>query len=121
MSRTSGTHRTSAVNESEAALGRGGSALVAVDVGTSGARAVAFDLEGRLLLQVRRPFGTVMSQPGWAEQDARTWRSSATSAVGALVRSLGPRWQIEAIGLTGQCPSMVPVDRRGEPLRAGII
>jgi len=92
-----------------------------VDVGTSGARAVAFDLDGHLLLQVRRPFRTFMSKPGWAEQDARAWRSSAISAIGALLRSLGPRWQVEAIGLTGQCPSMVPVDRRGEPLRAGII
>ena len=109
------------MNEPEAGLGGGGSALVAVDVGTSGARAVAFDLKGRLLLQMRRPFGTVMSQPGWAEQDARVWRSGATSALGGLLRGLGPRWQIEAIGLTGQCPSIVPVDRRGEPLRPGII
>ena len=109
------------MNAPPAAVARGGSALVAADIGTSGARAVAFDLEGNLLLQVRRPFETAMSKPGWAEQDARAWRSTAISALGALFRSLGPGWQVEAIGLTGQCPSMVPVDRRGDPLRAGII
>ena len=35
---------------------RAGEMLVAVDVGTSGARAAAFDLDGRRLLEVRRPY-----------------------------------------------------------------
>jgi len=52
-------------------------ALVAVDVGTSGARAAAFDLEGERRLEIRRPYPTHIPRPGWAEQDAARWRSAA--------------------------------------------
>ena len=95
--------------------------LVAVDVGTSGARAAAFDLAGRAVGQVRRSFPTILAQPGWAEQDARLWRSASLAALGGLVRALGGRHRILAIGLTGQCPSVVPLDARDEPLRLGLI
>ena len=99
---------------------RNADVLVAVDVGTSGARAAAFDLAGRLVGQVRRPYPTVLARPGWAEQDARRWRSASIGALAALVELLGKR-RILAIGLTGQCPSVVPLDARGEPLRLGLI
>jgi xylulokinase len=95
--------------------------LVAVDVGTSGARAAAFTLDGLQLLEVRRAYPTSMPRDEWAEQDARRWRDASLSALGALIRQLGPGSLIHAIGLTGQCPSVVPIDRRGEPLRPGII
>jgi sugar (pentulose or hexulose) kinase len=95
--------------------------LVSVDVGTSGARATAYDTAGRMLLEVRRPYPTQTPRDGWAEQDASSWRSSSLSALGALVKQLGPRHTIHAIGLTGQCPSVVPVDGHGEPLRPGLI
>ena len=98
-----------------------GEVLVAVDVGTSGARAAAFDLHGRPAGQVRRPFPTTIPRDEWAEQDATSWRRAALSALGALTAQLGLRHPILAIGLTGQCPSVVPVGRRGEPLRPGII
>jgi xylulokinase len=95
--------------------------LVSVDVGTSGARATAYDTAGTMLLEVRRPYPTDTPRDGWAEQDATSWRSASLSALGVLVRQLGPRHTIHAIGLTGQCPSVVPVDGHGEPLRPGLI
>jgi sugar (pentulose or hexulose) kinase len=95
--------------------------LVSVDVGTSGARATAYDTAGALVLEVRRPYPTRTPRDGWAEQDAGRWRSSSLSALGALIGQLGSRHAIHAIGLTGQCPSVVPVDGRGTPLRPGLI
>lgn len=96
-------------------------ALVSVDVGTSGARATAFDTSGEQLLEVRRPYPTRMPHDGWAEQDATSWRDASLSALGKLFADLGPRHTIHAIGLTGQCPSVVPIDGHGAPLRPGII
>lgn len=103
-----------------------GGLLVAIDVGTSGARAAAFDLDGRRLLEARRGYPTHSARPGWAEQDARAWRSAAIGALGDLVRrvvadGLGRAAEVKAIGLTGQCPSVVLVDGRGEPVSAGLI
>ncbi len=93
--------------------------LVAIDVGTSGARAAAFGTDGTELGEVRRSYPTALPGEGRAEQDARRWQSAALSALTSLVRGLNQ--QIAAIGLTGQCPSVVPLDHRNQPLRPGII
>src|SRR6202012_1817355 len=65
-------------------------ALVAIDIGTSGARASAFDLAGDPLGEVRRSYPTELPGEGRAEQDAGRWRSAALSALTALVGQLGP-------------------------------
>ena len=63
--------------------------LVAIDVGTSGARAAAFGLEGNRLLEVRQGYPTASVATGWAEQDPRAWRRAALSALKGLVSSAG--------------------------------
>lgn len=97
-----------------------GDVLVAVDVGTSGARAVAFDLDGRHVAEVRRAYPTREPRPGWAEQSAVEWRSAAIGSLAWLVRQLGPGARVRAISLTGQCPSVVLVDGRGRAVGAGL-
>ena len=99
----------------------GADVLIAIDVGTSGARACAFATSGAALGEVRRSYPTALPAEGWAEQDASRWRAAALSALGGLVSSLGRRCRVRAIAVTGQCPSMVPLDRRDKPLRPGII
>ena len=100
--------------------------LIAVDVGTSGARAAALDLDGRRIRESRRSYPTTSPRPGWAEQDGRAWRSAAIGALGDLVRrlgadGLGSGTDVRAIGLTGQCPSVVLVDRQARPVTPGLI
>jgi xylulokinase len=99
----------------------GADVLVAIDVGTSGARASAFSLSGVSLAEARRPYPTLLPAEGWAEQDGRRWQSAALSAFGALARSLGQGRRIQAVAVTGQCPSVVPLDHRDRPLRPGLI
>jgi xylulokinase len=95
------------------------SALVAIDVGTSGARASAFSTTGQELAEVRRSYPTALPGEGRAEQDARRWQTAALSALTSMVADLNA--PIAAIGLTGQCPSVVPLDHKYQPLRPGII
>jgi sugar (pentulose or hexulose) kinase len=97
-----------------------GDALVAIDVGTSGARAVAFDLDGRRLHEVRRPYPTSSPRPGWAEQSASDWRSSSMASLAEVVRRTGTARKVRAISLTGQCPSVVLVDARGRAVGPGL-
>jgi xylulokinase len=101
--------------------GPAGDVLIAIDVGTSGARASAFTAAGTALHEVRHAYPTVLPAEGWAEQDARRWQASAVSALAMLVRSLGERSRVRAIGVTGQCPSVVPLDKGDKPLRPGLI
>jgi xylulokinase len=95
--------------------------VAAVDAGTTGARAIAYDLQGRQVGEVRQPYRISAPRPGWAEQDARDWAESAAAALRGLAGRARTAGRIRAIGLTGQCPSMVPVDGRCVPLRPGML
>ncbi len=99
----------------------GADVLIAIDVGTSGARACAFSDSGAPVAEFRHSYPTDLPAEGWAEQDAAGWQRAALSALSALVRSLGNRCRIRAVAVTGQCPSVVPLDHRDKPLRPGII
>jgi xylulokinase len=94
--------------------------LVAVDVGTSGARAVAYDLDGRRLLEVRRAYPTRTAHPGWAEQSPGDWRSASLASLAELVRRMGRASRVQAISLTGQCPSFALIDARGRAVGPGL-
>ena len=95
--------------------------VAAVDAGTTGARAVAFDLQGRQVAEARQPYRISSPRPGWAEQDAHDWAESAAAALRGLAGRAARAGCIRAIGLTGQCPSMVPVDEHCVPLRPGML
>jgi xylulokinase len=98
-----------------------GPLFVAIDAGTTGARACAVGLDGRLVREARRPYSTAAPHPGWAEQDANDWREMALDALADVMTALGDGPTIEAIGLTGQCPTIAPIDASGEPVGPGLL
>lgn len=96
--------------------------FVAVDVGTTGARAVAVDLSGHAIAEERCAYATSMPHPGWAEQDPHDWSEHAVRALAGLRRRLGPSARaIAAIGLTGQCPTVAPFDAAARPVGPGMM
>jgi xylulokinase len=97
-----------------------GPILIAVDVGTTGARACAVDTTGELLHEVRRPYPISTPRPGWAEQDPRDWRERALESVAGLCADVGGD-RVAAIGLTGQCPTIAPLGADGEPVGPGML
>jgi xylulokinase len=104
------------------ATGTGRRPLVAaIDVGTTGARAVAYELDGAAVAEERHPYGIRTPRPGWAEQDARDWSEGALAALGRLSARVTGAGAIRAIGLTGQCPTVVPVNGRAEPVGPGLL
>jgi xylulokinase len=96
--------------------------FVAIDVGTTGARASAVGLDGQARSEVRRPYDTSIPQPGWAEQDPDDWRDAALEALTELTSApaLHPD-AIAAIGLTGQCPTVAPFDGSRRPVGPGLL
>jgi xylulokinase len=95
--------------------------LVAIDVGTTGARAAAVDLDGRVVAEERRPYPTHVPRPGWAEQDPRDWEERAIEALARLARRVRRSAAVAGIGLTGQCPTIAPFDGRGRPVGPGML
>ncbi len=96
--------------------------ILAFDLGTSGNKAVLFDESGGATASVVEAYGTRYPRPGWAEQDAESWWSSAAKACRALLeRSGAPPERIAAIGISGHMMGCLPVDAAGRPLAPSMI
>src|SRR4029453_11225134 len=93
--------------------------LLGVDVGTTSAKGAAFDLEGRLLAQETIGYAHRAPAAGWAEADADAWWDAGRHLLGALAARAGGR--VEAVGVTGQAPTLLAVDADGHPLAPAIL
>lgn len=90
--------------------------LVAVDVGTTSARAGIFDATGRMLAKSRHPIEMRRGQPLHAEHDSEDiWRATCLSVRAALSQANVLPADVAAIGFDATC-SLVVRDRNGEPL-----
>ena len=109
--------------------------LLALDEGTTSARAIAFDLTGREMASHAVRIAQANPAPGWVEQDANELWSATRTAARAVLDEVGVA-RIAAIGLTNQretivfwdaatgaplAPAIVWQDRRGSELCAGIV
>ena len=94
--------------------------MLALDIGTGGARVSAYDLAGTLVASSEAEYPTYYDRPAWAEQDAEAWWHAALQALQGIASQLAHH-RVRAIGLTGQSPSIAPFDRNGKPLRRGMI
>jgi len=99
------------------------SVVVAIDAGTTGVRAIAFNQEGLPVCSAYREFTQYFPKPGWVEHDAEEiWNSVqlVLSEVGTALAST--ETAIAAIGITDQRETVVAWDRRtGLPLHRAIV
>ncbi|MEW6745035.1 MAG: xylulokinase [Planctomycetota bacterium] len=94
--------------------------FLGLDVGTSGARALLIDGDGKVAASATESYPLATPQPGWAEQDPLDWyRGSVTAIRRALEMVTGA--SVRAVGLTGQMHSTVFLDGQDRPLRAAIL
>jgi xylulokinase len=87
-------------------------AILAVDLGTTEAKAGLISSDGRLLATTRASYPIdVDAGQGRAEQDPEAW----WAALGAVARELvaGTDERVAAVCVVGQGPTMVPVDAQG--------
>jgi len=99
------------------------SVVVAIDAGTTGVRAIAFDHSGLPLTSSYQEFNQYFPQPGWVEHDAEEIWSAIHAVLGHLGRSLQTMDQsVAAIGITDQRETIVAWDRTtGRPLHRAIV
>src|SRR4030095_688869 len=97
--------------------------ILALDEGTTSARALVFDADGVARAVAQREIGQIYPQPGWVEQDPREiWAAQSAVAVEALaLAGLGSR-DVAAIGITNQRETSILWDRdSGEPVCHAIV
>jgi len=98
-------------------------ALVGIDIGTGGSRALIVDDGGRVVAAAssdHAPFRSMQS--GWAEQDPPDWWRACQDAIRKVLDAsrIAPS-TIRAVGLSGQMHGAVLLDAAGEVLRPSII
>jgi xylulokinase len=91
-------------------------ALVGLDVGTTGAKAVAISPDGAIVAKAEEEYPLSTPRPGWSEQDPAHWWAASERALAAV----GAR-DASAIGLTGQMHGLVLLDGAGSVLRPAIL
>ncbi len=93
--------------------------LMGVDVGTTGAKAVAFDTDGQVLAQSYREYPELHPKPGLFELDPQqVWDAFVAVVAEAGASSANP---VQALAISSQGEAFVPVDERGEFLYGSIL
>lgn len=91
--------------------------LLGLDLGTTNAKAAAWDLDGRCHAAAETGYPTHFPRPGWAEQHPPDWTEALSKAVCGTVARLGTRAQdLVGAGLSAHGPGLVLVDDGGTPL-----
>ncbi len=95
---------------------------IGVDVGTTGARAVAVDERGNVVSASTSEYTLLTPRPQWTEQDPADWWVGVVEALGAVAREVGAVGeQVGGIGLTGQMHGSVFLDSAGDVIRPALL
>ncbi len=87
--------------------------LVGLDIGTTGAKAIAISPEGRVLGSSSTGYGLRTPRPGWSEQNPEDWWAAAQACLAELPAG--------HVGLSGQMHGLVVLDADDRVLRPAIL
>jgi xylulokinase len=95
------------------------SAVIGLDIGTSGARALAVDESGNVIADASAEYPILTPRPGWSEQDPEQWWRATTVAIRKVAIAAGR--QVVGIGLAGQMHGSVFLDARDRVIRPALL
>ncbi|PPS46154.1 xylulokinase [Chroococcidiopsis sp. TS-821] len=101
-------------------LHKNNAVAIGIDLGTSGVRVVAVNLQGAIAAQATRNYPLLTPYPGWTEQNPNDWIEASFQALTEVVQQL-EHSQIVGLGLSGQMHGMVPLDAAGDVIRPAIL
>jgi len=94
--------------------------LMGLDVGTTGCKAVVFDVEGNIISQAYREYPLLYPQPGWAELNMEVvLRKVEESIREASIQA--KKDPVRALSISTQGEAFVPVDKEGNLLANGAV
>src|SRR5690349_1442280 len=95
--------------------------ILALDLGTTGNRALVLDRRQNVISQSYREFPQIFPKPGWVEHDPEAIWKSVQSVLQETFRKVPPP-KIKALGITNQRETVVVWDRRtGRPVYNAIV
>jgi xylulokinase len=93
--------------------------LIGLEVGTTGARAVAVDESGSVITSASADYPLLMPRPGWTEQDPADWWMASRDVLRRVATEVGI--DVDGIGLTGQMHGSVFLDERLDVIRPALL
>lgn len=96
------------------------SLVIGVDSSTTACKAIAWNKNGQAVAEGRASYPLLRPTPTWFEQDAEDWWRSLGVALKELLSQIDPG-RVEALCITHQRESFVPVDPQGRPIRHAIL
>ena len=95
--------------------------ILAIDLGTTGNRVIAFSKEGEILARSYYEFPQIFPKPGWVEHNPMDIWETTQKALHNVVDKVGVE-NVEAIGLTNQRETTILWDRKtGRPVYNAIV
>ena len=96
--------------------------ILVIDVGTSSLKAMLYDRGGKLLHRASQEYHSEFTGNNYVEQSSFTWKSALLASLKQTGEFLNARGiGVEAIAVTSQRASVIPIDRDGEPLHNAIM
>ena len=93
--------------------------LIGLDLGTSGLKGVAVDLNGYVIARGQSTYPTSRPELGASEQDPKNWIDACHLVIGQLAEQI-PSALWAGIGLSGMIPTLVCLDNESNPVGSAI-
>jgi len=93
--------------------------LIGLDIGSSGARAIAIDLGGKVVAAATEGYPMATPRPGWTEQEPEDWWIASQNVLHRVVS--GSDQPPLALGLTGQMHGAVFLDENDHVIRPALL
>jgi len=94
-------------------------AVIGLDIGTSGARALAVNESGDVIATAAQDYPLLTPRPGWTEQNPEDWWQASRKVLAEVARAV--QGKVAAIGLTGQMHGSVFLDAEDRVIRPALL
>jgi xylulokinase len=93
--------------------------MLGLDIGTTGARALAVDESGQVLASASAEYPLYSPRPGWTEQHPEDWWQATRKVLASVAAALPG--QVASLGLTGQMHGAVFLDSEDSVIRPALL
>jgi xylulokinase len=93
--------------------------LIGLDIGTSGARALAVSESGEVVAAAAQGYPLLTPRPGWTEQNPEDWWQASCKVLAEVTKAV--QGKVAGIGLTGQMHGAVFLDANDRVIRPALL
>ncbi len=92
---------------------------IGLDIGTTGARALAVDAAGEVLAEATADYPLLSPRPGWSEQNPEGWWDATRTVLASVAGAVNE--PVVGLGLTGQMHGAVFLDAEDRVIRPALL